>query len=218
MLDERAARFRERLQPAWDDLRERRLLRGIHRRLDDRHARSGARRRALSIAAPVVLGIAALVIAYVAGVDLGKRLALPHPSPAPVATVEVTHPAATAASGTEIAEARMLSDGSRLELSQSARVDVRTETSSRVEVAQTGGRVRYDVARVPTRVFVIRAGNARVEVIGTVFVVSFTGDTIAIHVERGHVRVSGTGKGLRRQRARHLRRQLCAWNRSARPR
>ncbi len=81
MLDERAARFRERMQPAWDDLRERRLLRGIHRRLEDRRTRSGARRRALSVATPVLLGIAALVIAYVAGVDLGKRLAVPRPSP-----------------------------------------------------------------------------------------------------------------------------------------
>jgi transmembrane sensor len=195
MLDDRTHNFRERMQPAWDDLRERRLLRNIRRRLEHRRTQSAVRRRALSIATRAALGIAALLVVYVAGVDLGKRLALRRPSPPPVATGEAKQPAAPAAGdGMEIAEARMLSDGSRLELSRSARVEVRTETNSRVEVAQTGGRVRYDVARVPTRVFVIHAGTARVEVIGTIFVVSFEGDNIAIHVERGRVRVSGKGK------------------------
>jgi transmembrane sensor len=147
-----------------------------------------------SIAIAAVLGIAALIVVYVAGVDLGKRLVLRRTSPAPVATVEARETAASpAADGTEIGEVRMLSDGSRLELSHSARVEVRTETSTRMELVQVGGRVHYEVARVPTRVFVIRAGNAQVEVIGTVFVVSFEGDKIVIRVERGRVHVSGTG-------------------------
>jgi transmembrane sensor len=195
MLDEHADTFRDRMQPAWDDLRERRVLRATRQRLDERRRRSGARRRALSIAIPALLGIAALVVAYVAGIRLGQHLAMRGTNPPPGATVEAQRPPAPPpVPGTEIAETRVLSDGSRLELSRYARVEVRTETSSRVELAQAGGRVRYEVARVPTRAFVIHAGNVRVEVTGTVFVVSFERDKIAVHVERGRVRVSGTGK------------------------
>ena len=198
MLDEHANTFRDRMQPAWDDLRERRVLRAARQRLHERRVRSRARGRALSIAIPGLLGIAALAVAYVAGVHLGQRLAMRHTSPPPVAigaTFEEQRPVAPApVPETDIAETRVLSDGSRLELSRSARVEVRAETSSWVELAQAGGRVHYEVAHVPTRVFVILAGNARVEVTGTVFYVSFERDKIAVQVERGRVRVSGTGK------------------------
>jgi transmembrane sensor len=198
MLDELTNAFRDRMQPAWDDLRERRVLRAARQRLDERRGQRRARRRGLSIAIPALLGIAALAVAYVAGVHLGQRFAMRQTSTPPVgigATFEEQRPVAPApVTGTEIAETRVLSDGSRLQLSRSARVEVRAETSNRVELAQAGGRVHYEVAHVPTRVFVILAGNTRVEVTGTVFDVSFERDKIAVHVERGRVRVSGTGR------------------------
>jgi transmembrane sensor len=195
MLDERIDSFRKKMHPAWDDLRERRLLRGVRRTLDERSVRRAVRRRAVFVAVPLVLAVAALVVAYATGVDFGRRQAMRHPTSATAPSpAETTAPVVPSAADSPEPEVRVLADGSRLELSASARVDVSTETPSRVELAQSGGRVRYQVAHVPDRAFVIRAGGVRVEVTGTVFVVSFEGDKIAIQVDAGRVRVSGPGK------------------------
>jgi transmembrane sensor len=189
MLDDHIESFRKRMQPRWDDLRERRLLRNVERRLQERHAKRWAIRRTFIVAVPVSFAIAALAI-YVTGFGHDRKPAIAtqaaSSAPAMAATASAAIPPR---SGFEIAESRVLADGSRLELSPTARVQIKGETSKRVEVAQSSGRVRYQVTAVPARAFVVMAAGVRVQVTGTVFVVGIEEDKVSVNVEKGWVRV-----------------------------
>jgi ferric-dicitrate binding protein FerR (iron transport regulator) len=193
MLDDLIENFRERTEPRWDDLRERRLVLDLDRTLEQRASRRKARGRTLVIAIPVLLtslSVAALVVAYVVGVDFGKKSAMRGSPPAQFGATS-SQAAPSPSSGTsEIAETRLLADGSRLELSRTARVEVRSVSKERVELAQNDGRVRYQVTRIPRRAFVVFARGVQVQVKGTVFVVDVEGGKVSVQVQQGIVRVA----------------------------
>jgi transmembrane sensor len=190
MLDEDIEEVRRRMQPPWDHLRERRVLRGVERGLEQRQARRVVARRALAAAALVATGVVLAVLAYVAGVDVGRKLATggrvapvsaagSMSAPEPMGRVE----------GFDVFESRGLADGTLLDLSPGARVDVRTETAKRVEVLQSAGYARYDVPPRPGRAFVVLARGVRVQVKGTRFVVGVDAGKVSVKVERGLVHV-----------------------------
>jgi transmembrane sensor len=177
------------MQPPWDHLRERRVLREIERSLDERHTRRRARRRAFAVAASVSLIVVTPSVAYLAGVDLGRKRAaeiVRAPSPA-VSAPSAPPPAQTRF---DVFESRSLADGTLLDLSRDAHVDVRTETRKRVEIAQSAGYVRYDVPPVPGRSFVVVAQGVQVQVKGTLFVVGIDAGKVSVKVERGLVHVA----------------------------
>jgi transmembrane sensor len=189
MLDDQIDSFRQDMQPQWDDLRARRGLRGALSRLEARRTRVRVRRRMLAFGVPGVTALLLLVVAYSAGRELGIRRANPQES-AKIEQVAARQNAEEAAASTT-SSSRSLSDGSRLQLSQSAHVELQTETPSRVELAQSDGRVRYEVAQVPSRAFVVKVRGAEVRVKGTVFVVDVGADRVRVSVERGRVQVNG---------------------------
>jgi transmembrane sensor len=193
MLDEQLERFRSEMSAPWDHLRERRVLREIERRLEERGARRRARRRAAVVAIPVSLSFAALAVAYFMGVDSGKTRAVVAP---PVAVLKsgATGDAATApergGAVFEVVDSRVLGDGTVLELSRGAHVELRAESVKRVEIAQSEGRVRYRVTPQGGRPFVVVARGVLVQVKGTVFVVAVDGGKVSVKVERGLVHVA----------------------------
>jgi transmembrane sensor len=197
MLDELVQALRKRMAPPWDDLRERRLLRGIERALHERRARRATWKKALSIALPAALAVAAVAALLAVGALGARRLTSRGATPVQLASAErASSPSpeqdASAPRGDDFdgAELRELSDGSRLELLQPARIEVRTETGTRVEIEQLAGRVRYQVAHVPERTFVVVARGVQVQVTGTVFVVAVDGGKVSVKVQRGRVHVT----------------------------
>ncbi len=191
MIDDHIEEFRQRTTPPWDHLRERRVLREIERRLATRRALHRSRRRVLLFAVPLSFGVAALVVAYFVGVDLGQKRAVGGPSAAPQVVVGSGAPAPVPGP-VEPTNVRVLADGSRLELSRAARVEVRSESGTRVELAQDEGRVRYQVPPVPGRAFVVFARGVLVQVKGTVFVVEVDSGKVSVRVEQGLVRVAAS--------------------------
>jgi transmembrane sensor len=193
MLDEHIDLFRKRMEPPWDDLRERRVLRGIERRLQERSGRRQGRWILLAIAAaiPLLLGITALVLCYFTGFDLHSQRATVG-APGSVQPTAVASQPATGIDGGFDALTRVLDDGSLLELSPAARVRVRSETTTKVEVAQDAGRVRYQVSPTPGRAFVVSAEGVQVRVTGTIFIVNVEAGKVSVKVERGRVRVSSS--------------------------
>lgn len=191
MLDELIENFRRRMEPRWDHVRERRVLHEVEQRIEQRTARRSDRRKAIALALPLAFSVAALVVAYVVGVDFGKRSATnartltPSAAPAPNSTA----PNGVAADNVE---ARVMNDGSRLELSRAAKIEVRSESAKRVELAQTEGRVHYQVTHVPGRTFVVVARGVQVQVKGTVFVVDIDSGKVSVSVEQGRVRVAAS--------------------------
>lgn len=82
-------------------------------------------------------------------------------------------------------------DGSELELSAGARLDVRHNDGARMWLALRAGRARFDIVPGGPREWTVAAGDVHVRVVGTVFDVERDGDRVVVTVERGHVRVSG---------------------------
>jgi transmembrane sensor len=195
MLDELVENLRRRMEPRWDHLRERRILLGVERTIEQRAARHGARRRVFAVAIPLTLSVAALVVAYVVGANSGSRTAAKSQDPARSVAAASTQPAATqteSAGAARVEESRVMADGSRLELSHSAKIDVRSNSAKRVELAQTEGRVHYQVTHLPGRPFVVIARGVQVQVKGTVFVVDIESGKVSVSVEEGRVRVASS--------------------------
>jgi transmembrane sensor len=84
-----------------------------------------------------------------------------------------------------------LSDGSRIELAEGATFTATTSTASAFEGALRGGTATFDVVPGGPRRWAIDCGLARVEVVGTRFVIDARTERVAVRVERGHVRVRG---------------------------
>jgi transmembrane sensor len=82
-----------------------------------------------------------------------------------------------------------LADGTILDPARGAEVGVEDVTAHAVAVKLVRGYTRFDVARRPERTFVVRSGDVRVVVIGTIFSVDRAGDRTIVAVERGRVRV-----------------------------
>lgn len=81
-----------------------------------------------------------------------------------------------------------LPDGSQIAMNTAS--EIRIDVSQRYRsVELRGGEVFFDVAKDVARPFVVRAGTADIEVVGTQFAVHRDGDQLAILVSEGHVRV-----------------------------
>ncbi len=87
-----------------------------------------------------------------------------------------------------------LADGSTVApLSKDSVIDVTSASPEAVEVRAVRGATRFDVVHDPKRKFQVVAGDVRVEVIGTRFVVAVSDGNVNVRVERGQVRVSAKG-------------------------
>lgn len=83
-----------------------------------------------------------------------------------------------------------LPDGSMVFfLDADTEVTPRVVGDTRIELALTRGRARFDVSRRPERAFVVDAEDVRVTVVGTEFVVAHETDEIEVDVLEGRVRV-----------------------------
>ncbi len=100
-------------------------------------------------------------------------------------------------------------EGSAVTLNTASRIDPRIEDRRR-EVELIEGEALFDVARDRTRPFIVRAGNARIRVLGTSFTVRrFDDDAVEVTVLEGLVEVGDADRGRSRllrggQRARLL--------------
>ena len=86
-----------------------------------------------------------------------------------------------------------LSDGSALYLNRHTELVVFENTGDRFETKLNRGRVRFDVRPGGTRMWVVAAGQLRIEVVGTSFTVETTPQLTRVRVHRGKVRVQGDG-------------------------
>lgn len=86
-------------------------------------------------------------------------------------------------------------DGSRVTLNTDSAINVDvTEKERRVELEQ--GEAFFEVAKDPTRPFVVIAGKKRIVAVGTQFSVRRTGDDVRVFVTEGKVRLEGEGPNI----------------------
>ena len=171
--DEAAALANKAVAPPWDDLRAARVQKKViaaskqRAGARDTHASSRVRWAATLAAACAVL---AAVLFFVLRDGWNPR-------------------------ATEPSAARLeLPDGSLITLSpvgstDAARVVPRLVSAERVEVEQLSGVATYDVAKVPSRTFVVRCDDVVVEVIGTSFRIEKVDRAVRVTVIEGRVRV-----------------------------
>jgi TolA-binding protein len=160
--------LRAKLEPPWDDLRERRVLVAL---LEKR--RRQPRRWAWTWA--LVPALAALVL-VVWGVHAWHRAT-------PAAAV-------AAAPGQSVIA---LADGSTAVLTAEASVQVEVEAVDRVHLVQSRGSVHYEIRPDPSREFVVRAADTTVRVRGTAFTVDLRDGSVQVDVQRGRVEVTHAG-------------------------
>mgnify|MGYP000085150188 CR=1 FL=1 len=168
----------KRRSPPWDDLTQRRVLNQVHAA----HARNAARRRTRRI---VAAGAGATLLACIA-----LFAAWPSSSEdvdaAQIANLEPAPPATVSQGAMSVVS---FADGSKAFLSEGSTVDTQAQREDLVRLSQTRGRVRYEVAPNPGRIFVVHVGAYQVQVVGTVFAVAVTDDRVQVEVERGRVEV-----------------------------
>lgn len=190
MIDEAVRAMAER-EAAWDPLRERRVLARVEAELD----RRGARRRVWRWVPAAMVAVAAILVAVLAWprgeaasgqAILGGLASAVEPLPA----VEVgSLPAIPAMPAGAIA----LGDGSIATLHDGARIELRVQTPDETRIAQSLGRVHYEVRPGLPRTFVVEADDVRVIVVGTAFWVTHDPDAVRVTVEHGRVRVQRDG-------------------------
>lgn len=172
-------------EPAWDEVRERRVLTRVIAARDE-----GARRARRGRAMMAVAAVAAVVV-----VVLFSRGA---PS---AREVSETTPVAAEPAGGRLA----LHDGSIVELSEGAEVAIVTDAATEVRIDHAAGEARYVVSHVPTRTFVVACGAVDVIVRGTRFVVRREGSRVDVDVEEGRVEVRRGGESTMLVRGETLR-------------
>ncbi|HEY6562144.1 MAG TPA: FecR family protein [Polyangiaceae bacterium] len=168
-LHERLADSREHVRPRWTPEREREIQQRVLR-AQARPRFHPARALALSVAAATVCAL----------VWQGIRVA-PHGEAriAPLARMRPVHVPLLVLEDGSAVTAR--ASGTRL---QGLRV-----SSGAVSVQLLQGAARFEVAPNPRRLFQVRARDATVTVLGTVFDVALRGDDLHVAVSRGRVRV-----------------------------
>lgn len=167
-----AVRARRKMEPAWNELREQRVL----GRISEARGRKKLQPRRLALAAGALAAAAALAVGI-------WRLAPEDPEVASTTPVP-----------RESDPARLdLSDGSVALLSSDARVRIDGQREDGVFLTQQSGTVTYDVTHDPARAFVVRADNTTVTVRGTRFVVAMEPAFVEVRVEEGRVEVGANG-------------------------
>jgi transmembrane sensor len=88
-----------------------------------------------------------------------------------------------------------MADGSKVTLNTDSEIRVAvTQKERRIDLRQ--GEAFFDVAKDPTRPFVVRAGNKRIIAVGTKFSVQYLGEDVRVLVTEGKVRVEDAGSTL----------------------
>jgi hypothetical protein len=164
--------LRAKLEPPWDDLRERRVLTTL---LEKRRENAAPRHRVGVLASAAAFVVLALV-AW-GGVRMWHRGA------APIATVAPLPGQSTIA----------LADGSTAVLAAEASMQIEEQRPDRVHLVQSKGSVRYEVRPDPAREFVVSAADTVVRVRGTVFTVDVRDGAVQVDVQRGRVEVTHAG-------------------------
>lgn len=172
------------VEPGWDAARvEASLV-----RLQGRMRRRRSARIAAAALAPVLLAAAAaLVWSWSEGSarDASTR---------PVASVGPEAPPAEGRQASGTGAAIHFADGSTATALTADSHLVADEVSpTRVRVRLGSGAARFEVSPSPDRLFEVEAGPVTVRVLGTIFSVARTGEDVAVSVERGRVRVDGSG-------------------------
>jgi transmembrane sensor len=172
-----AARIGRGIQPRWEPTDTHRALAATHARLVQRKQRFTLGTAALAVAlAAAALGL----VVY----QLRSRAPLPEGSAVAAAVVASALPPANDPSVTRF------SDGSTARVLGAGQVVVRTATDALIETTLDSGAAEYSVAPRSGRRFVVHAGIATVEVIGTQFRVEHEGERVRVSVTRGKVKVS----------------------------
>jgi len=83
-----------------------------------------------------------------------------------------------------------LHDGSRVSVAQESTLELLSESDSELRVALPSGSATFEVAKRPSRKFVVQAGHVEVRVVGTRFTVRHEGDGVSVQVQRGIVEVA----------------------------
>ncbi|MHC9083600.1 FecR family protein [Luteimonas sp. RIT-PG2_3] len=86
-----------------------------------------------------------------------------------------------------------LSDGSRLTLNTDSQLRIDMDASDR-RVRLRQGEAFFEVAKDPSRPFVVEAGDKRIIAVGTAFSVRRNGDDVRVVVSEGRVRVETVGR------------------------
>jgi transmembrane sensor len=174
-MNELGTRARQELEPAWDDVREARLLSRILADADQSRFRWSR----------LAGGVAAVATAAALVVGIGRFV-----SPATEAKAPIASPA-SAQSAPALAGSSLLSlaDGSKAHLRPGAVLEPLEQTRQVVRIAQRQGEVRYEVKPDAGRPFTVQARDVEVRVIGTVFTVNVESDGVRVSVERGRVAV-----------------------------
>lgn len=105
---------------------------------------------------------------------------------------------------TAIGEQRLvqLQDGSRVHLDTNSAISVVLGSTRQITLAR--GRAYFDVARDPDRKFIVQAGNAEVQAIGTVFEVARNAETTMVTLVEGKVAVDASTAGAKGERTQLL--------------
>ena len=88
-----------------------------------------------------------------------------------------------------------LSDGSQIVLAPATEAVLVANTDTQIRARLERGSATFDVEPGGPRRWIIDAGEARVEVLGTRFTVTRRGDAVEVHVERGVVAVHHPSRG-----------------------
>lgn len=174
MVAERAEqvveRMREQLEPRWDAAREQRVWARL------RSERAQPRRRVHAWGLALASAVLALLLVREWLRDMPAAPAL-----------DVVH--LTDATARAMQPELRLADGSRLYASPQTRYVLDEVGDAAITIEVLAGKLELDVTHVPGRRFVVRAGEVRVEVIGTAFSVERAPEQVVVEVARGVVRV-----------------------------
>jgi len=179
-LQQRIRDAGQELEPGWDDRDIERVWQGLKRKRRRRAVATG-----VGVASLAAIAVWALLVAP--GRDAVVAPAGPSPSLSP------------SPSPSHRDEPVRLADGSTAVPfgGHEGSLAVVEDTPQRIVVALAKGGARFDVIPRPERVFLVRAGEVTVSVLGTAFSVERVADRVGVTVTRGTVQVDW-GAGARR--------------------
>ncbi|HMF40704.1 MAG TPA: FecR family protein [Polyangia bacterium] len=168
-LMEQIRRAGQEVEAGWDDRDVDRVWHGLRRK---------RRRRAVAAGATA---LATAGVAVWALLVLPGRNAVVHQAGRPAAPPPALH---------QDQETRFADGSTAVPLGgQESSLTVVEDAPARVVVALARGGARFEVAHRPDRVFVVRAGDVSVSVLGTAFTVERVADRVGVTVSKGAVRV-----------------------------
>jgi len=171
------------MQPAWDELREARVLARVHEaRLPAPAGWTTSFKLVLGVAALATAGVGFVWKLQSAPVTASATSGAPVPglaAPSHASLVQPVKPSLLA-----------LADGSSAHLSAGAEVVAVEQSQKVVRLEQRLGSVRYDVRPDSARRFSVLSHGVEVRVVGTVFSVAVEAGAVQVSVERGRVAVT----------------------------